>query len=66
VADDPHHPDPLGLLLCANTPVLGVDDILRVFDTCPACTDARALLSLAAPHVTSQLTVLERTVTRKA
>jgi hypothetical protein len=33
-----------------------------VFDTCPACANARALLSLAAPHVTKQLTVLEKTV----
>jgi WD40 repeat protein len=40
----------------------GVSDAVRVFDLCPACTNARALLSLAAPHVTNQLTVLEKTV----
>jgi WD40 repeat protein len=44
----------------------GVPDIVRVFDTCPACTNAHALLSLAAPHVTSQLTVLEQTVVNGA
>ena len=43
-------------------PAAGAPDIVRVFDTCPACTNARALLSLAAPHVTKQLTVLEKTV----
>ena len=59
-------PDGQQIAVAENTPVLGADDIVRVFDTCPACTDARALLSLAAPQVTSPLTVLERTVTRKA
>ena len=43
-------------------PRAGAPDIVRVFDTCPACTNAHALLSLAARHATSQLTVLERTV----
>jgi WD40 repeat protein len=45
-----------------TNPATGAPDILRVFDTCPACTNARALLALAAPRVTKQLTVLERTV----
>ena len=43
-------------------PVPGAPDVVRTFDTCPACTNARALLSLAAPHTTDQLTVLEKTV----
>ena len=37
-------------------------DVVRVFNTCPACTNPHALLALAAPHVTNQLTVLEKTV----
>jgi WD40 repeat protein len=45
-----------------TNPVHGAPDIVRVFDTCPACINARSMLSLAARHVTSQLTVLERTV----
>jgi WD40 repeat protein len=44
-----------------SDPAPHAPDIVRVFDTCPACTNARALLSLAAPHVTKQLTVLEET-----
>ena len=43
-------------------PAPGAPDIVRVFDTCPGCTNARQLLALAAPRVTKQLTVLERTV----
>ena len=43
-------------------PAPGAPDVVRTFDTCPACTNARALLSLAAPHATDQLTVLEKTV----
>ena len=45
-----------------TNPAPGAPDIVRVFDTCPACTNAHALLSLAARHATNQLTVLERTV----
>jgi WD40 repeat protein len=45
-----------------SDPASGAPDTVRVFTTCPACTNARALLALAAPHVTSQLTVLEKTV----
>ena len=59
-------PDGEQMAVAENTPILGTDDIVRVFDTCPACTDARALLSLAAPHTAVPLTVLERTVTAKA
>ncbi len=49
-----------------SDPAPGAPDAVRVFDTCPACTDARGLLSLAARHVTNQLTVLERTVVNGA
>ncbi len=45
-----------------TVPAPGAPDIMRVFDTCPACTNARALLSLAAPRATAQLTILESTV----
>ena len=45
-----------------SDPAPGAPDVVRVFNTCPACTNAHALLSLAAPHVTNQLTVLEKTV----
>ena len=50
------------LAVAESDPANGAPDIVRVFATCPACTNARALLALAAPHVTSQLTVLESTV----
>jgi WD40 repeat protein len=55
-------PDGRQMAIAENTPLVGTDDIVRVFNTCPACTDARALVSLAAPRVTNQLTVLEKTV----
>ena len=45
-----------------NTPSPGVDQVLQVFDICPACQNAKALLTLAAPYVTTRLTTLERTV----
>jgi WD40 repeat protein len=45
-----------------SNPAPDAPDIVRVFDTCPACTNAHALLSLAARHTTTKLTVLERTV----
>lgn len=48
--------------IAETDPVPGAPDVVRTFDTCPACTNARALLSLAAPHTTDQLTVLEKTV----
>jgi WD40 repeat protein len=43
-------------------PIAGVPDIVRVYDTCPACQNPGALLKLAEPHVTTQLTQLERSV----
>jgi WD40 repeat protein len=45
-----------------SDPASGAPDAVRVFDTCPACTDARGLLRVAAAHVTRQLTVLEKTL----
>jgi WD40 repeat protein len=36
--------------------------IVRIFETCPACEDSQALLALAAPHATKELTTLERAV----
>jgi WD40 repeat protein len=45
-----------------SNPEPGAPDVIRVFDTCPACRDPRGLLALAARRVTNQLTVLERTV----
>jgi WD40 repeat protein len=50
----------------AESDPAGTQDNVRVFDTCPACTNARALLGLAASHVTKQLTVLEQTVVNGA
>jgi WD40 repeat protein len=50
------------LAVAESEPANGAPDIVRVFATCPACTNARELLALAAPHVTSQLTVLESAV----
>ena len=51
-----------------NAVVPGVDDVVRVFDTCPACQNATALLRLAAPHVppAGRLTTLEDTVINAA
>jgi WD40 repeat protein len=45
-----------------SNPARGAPDAVRVFDTCPACTNAHDLLRLAAPRATTWLTVLERTV----
>jgi WD40 repeat protein len=47
-----------------NTPVAGAENVVRVFGTCPACQNPKALLELAAPHAApaSRLTALERTV----
>ena len=58
-----------GLLAIGENAVIpGVDDVVRVFDTCPACKNAKALLRLAAPHVPSagRLTTLEHTVVNGA
>ncbi len=42
----------------------GRDNVVRVFDMCPACQNAKELLREAAPHVppARELTRLERTV----
>jgi WD40 repeat protein len=45
-----------------TSPILGVPDIMRVYDTCPACQNPRELLKLAAPRATTNLTQLESTV----
>jgi WD40 repeat protein len=45
-----------------TTPIFGVPNVVRVFETCPACQNPRALLKLAAPHATAHLTQLESTV----
>ena len=50
------------LAVAESDPAPGAPDAVRVFDTCPACTNARALLRLAAPRLTTQLTALEKTV----
>jgi WD40 repeat protein len=55
-------PDGSRLMIADNTPVLGVPGVVRVFDTCPACQSPSALLKLAAPHATTNLTQLESTV----
>jgi WD40 repeat protein len=46
----------------------GLSDVVRVFGTCPACENAKALLALARPHVVpaGRLTELERTVVNGA
>jgi WD40 repeat protein len=45
-----------------TTPIIGVPNIVRVFDTCPACQDPRALLRSADSHATTNLTQLESSV----
>ncbi len=52
--------------LAEQVPALGVDDVVRVYDTCPACQNPRELLRLAAPHATNNLTTLEHTVIKQA
>jgi WD40 repeat protein len=46
----------------------GAEDVVRVFATCPACEDAKALLRQAHPHIPpgSELTVLENAVVKAA
>jgi WD40 repeat protein len=48
--------------LQTTTPIFGVPNIVSVFDTCPACQNPSALLKLAAPRATTNLTQLESTV----
>jgi WD40 repeat protein len=52
------------MAIAENTPSLGAGGVVRVFGTCPACQNPKALLALAKPHAApaSRLTVLERTV----
>jgi WD40 repeat protein len=50
------------LAITELTPVVGVDDVVRVFGTCPDCTNPRGLLRDSAKQVTTHLTELERTV----
>jgi dipeptidyl aminopeptidase/acylaminoacyl peptidase len=45
-----------------NPITAGVPGIVHVFNTCPACQNSSALLQLAAPHATRNLTRLESTV----
>jgi WD40 repeat protein len=45
-----------------TTPVFGVPNVVHVWDACPACQNPGALLKLAAPHATTNLTQLESTV----
>ena len=56
------------LAVADNTPVLGADDIVRVFDTCPDCQSPRGLLALAEPHAvpSREQTALERTVVARS
>jgi WD40 repeat protein len=57
-------PDGLEVAIPEIPPQPGVENVVRVFDTCPACQNPRALLALARPHAApaNRLTVLERTV----
>jgi hypothetical protein len=50
------------IALDESSQTFGVPDIVRVFDTCPACEKAQELLKLAAAHATTNLTQLESTV----
>jgi WD40 repeat protein len=52
------------MAIAENTPVSGAHNVARVFGTCPACQNPKALLAIAAPHAAppSRLTALERTV----
>ena len=36
--------------MAGGAPVSGVASVARVYETCPACTNAKALLGQAAPH----------------
>lgn len=51
-----------------QSPASGLSNVVRVFGTCPACQNARALLALARPHAVppGRLTELERTVVHGA
>jgi WD40 repeat protein len=61
-------PDGLEVAIPEIPPQPGAENVVRVFDTCPACQNPRALLGLARPHAApaNRLTVLERTVVNGA
>ena len=61
-------PDGLEVAIPEIPPQPGLENVVRVFDTCPACQNPRALLALARPHAApaNRLTVLERTVVNGA
>jgi WD40 repeat protein len=56
------------LMVMAGAPMSGVASVARVYETCPACTNPKALLAQAAPHAapSNKLTLLERTVIKHA
>ena len=61
-------PDGLEVAIPEIPPQSGLENVVRVFDTCPACQNPMALLALARPHAApaNRLTVLERTVVNGA
>jgi WD40 repeat protein len=61
-------PNGLEVAIPEIPPQSGLENVVRVFDTCPACQNPRALLALARPHAApaNRLTVLERTVVNGA
>ena len=52
------------MVIASGAPGSGVASVARLYETCPACTNAKALLDQAAPHAapSNRLTLLERTV----
>jgi WD40 repeat protein len=56
------------MVMAGGAPVSGVASVARVYETCPACTNPKALLRQAAPHAapSKRLTLLERTVIKGA
>jgi WD40 repeat protein len=56
------------MALGESTLTPGADDVVRIFATCPACKDAKALLRQARPHIPppGELTVLEKAVVKGA
>jgi WD40 repeat protein len=56
------------MAMAGGLPVSGVASVARVYETCPACTNPKALLGQAAPHAvpSNRLTLLERTVINHA
>jgi WD40 repeat protein len=56
------------MVIGGGVPGSGVASVARVYETCPACTNPKALLGQAAPHAapSNRLTLLERTVIKHA